>query len=175
MSGAENALGLDLGSGHKTTWGKEQNQWHVWPVRGQSQGAVNPAPVEKSGATVSYRTGDDGFHQAGVAWAGPRFTDNGDGTVTDNNTQLAWLKDAGVARAVSWADAVDFANALADGMAGLSDGSAPGDWRLPNARELFSLFDHGRQPLLPSGHPFLRASGDYWTSTTSPADPGRAY
>ena len=35
-------------------------------------------------------TGQDGEIQAGVAWPDPRFTDNGDGTVTDNVTGLMW-------------------------------------------------------------------------------------
>ena len=30
----------------------------------------------------------------GVAWPNPRFTDNGNGTVTDNLTGLIWLKNA---------------------------------------------------------------------------------
>ena len=39
-------------------------------------------------------TGQDGEIQAGVAWPNPRFTDNGNGTVTDNLTGLMWTKDA---------------------------------------------------------------------------------
>ena len=52
------------------------------------------APVPKSGQTSSNATGDDGDLQRGVAWPDPRFTDNGDGTVTDNLTGLIWLKNA---------------------------------------------------------------------------------
>jgi hypothetical protein len=33
----------------------------------------------------------DGEIRAGVAWPTPRFTDNGDGTATDNLTGLTWL------------------------------------------------------------------------------------
>ena len=39
-------------------------------------------------------TGQDGDIQAGVAWPNPRFTDNGDGTVTDNLTGLMWTQNA---------------------------------------------------------------------------------
>ena len=39
-------------------------------------------------------TGQDGDFQAGVEWPVPRFTDNADGTVTDNLTGLIWLKNA---------------------------------------------------------------------------------
>ena len=51
------------------------------------------ANVEKTGQTVYYSTGDDGYFEKGVAWPAPRFTDNGDGTVTDNLTGLIWLKN----------------------------------------------------------------------------------
>ena len=51
------------------------------------------APVAKTEQTQSYAAGDDGALQKGVALPRPRFTDNGDGTVTDNKTQLVWLKD----------------------------------------------------------------------------------
>ena len=39
-------------------------------------------------------TGQDGEIQAGVAWPEPRFTDNGDGTMTDNLTGLKWTKNS---------------------------------------------------------------------------------
>jgi len=55
---------------------------------------VGPAPMLKTGQTTSYATGDDGDLQRGIPWPNPRFTDNEDGTVTDNLTGLIWLKDA---------------------------------------------------------------------------------
>ena len=54
----------------------------------------NYAPVPKTGQTTSYGTGDDGALQKGVAWPTPRFTDNSNGTVTDNLTRLIWMKNA---------------------------------------------------------------------------------
>jgi hypothetical protein len=45
-----------------------------------------PAPVEKTGQITSYREGDDGDLQIGVASPNPRFTDNGDGTQTEHLT-----------------------------------------------------------------------------------------
>ncbi len=127
------------------------------------------AGVPKTGQTTLYETGDDGDLQKGVTWPSPRFTDNGDGTVTDNMTTLIWLKNAdfvGVTR--TWATALTDANTLADGSGGLSDGSSAGDWRLPNVRELSSLTDFSQSsPSLPSGYPFtsVQTSG-YWSSTT---------
>lgn len=94
----------------------------------------------KTGQTASYRTHDDGDLEKGVTWPSPRFTDNGDGTVTDNLTGLIWLKNANCAGASkNWDMAIDYAAALHDGCTncfgtagdcGLSDGSAEGDWRL---------------------------------------------
>jgi hypothetical protein len=99
------------------------------------------AAVAKTGQTTSYATGDDGDLEKGVEWPNPRFTDNSDGTVTDNLTGLIWLKDANCFGTSSWSNALSDCNTLADGACGLSDGSSAGDWRLPNVRELFSLLD----------------------------------
>ena len=113
------------------------------------------APVPKTGQTTSYGTRDDGALQKGVAWPTPRFTDNGNGTVTDNLTGLIWTKNANAFGQRTWAEALSDANGLASGSAGLTDGSKAGDWRLPNVRELQSLVDYGRSnPALPAGHPF---------------------
>jgi 2',3'-cyclic-nucleotide 2'-phosphodiesterase (5'-nucleotidase family) len=50
------------------------------------------------------------------------------------------------------AQALIDASNLKSGMAGLTDGSKAGDWRLPNVRELHSLIDFGRgTPALPEG------------------------
>ena len=54
--------------------------------------ALVPAPVPKSGQTTPYEPGDDGYLQRGAAWPNPRFSDNNDGTVTDNLNGLIWLK-----------------------------------------------------------------------------------
>jgi hypothetical protein len=107
----------------------------------------------------------------GVRWPDPRFTDNGDGTVTDHLTELIWLKNAdcfGDDLQLTWGRALRGANDLADGDCGLSDGSVPGDWRLPNLREFLSLIDYSQKaPALPTTHPFSDVPADawYWTST----------
>jgi hypothetical protein len=128
---------------------------------------------DPSGAPVSCAgTGQDGAHQAGAS-VGPRFTDNGNGTVKDNLTGLVWLKHASCFGAEPWADALSHANTLASGACGLTDGSAAGAWRLPNLAELLSLIDYGRAgPALPANHPFSGVSyGNYWSSTTCAAHP----
>ena len=115
-------------------------------------------------------TGQDGVWQKGVAWPSPRFTDNGNGTVTDNLTGLIWLKNANCYGQLPWTIALNVANALASGSCGLTDASSAGAWRLPNVREMQSLVDYGHyDPILPSGHPFtgVQTNDASWTSTTS--------
>jgi hypothetical protein len=119
--------------------------------------------------------GQDGDIQAGVAWPTPRFTDRRDGTVRDNLTGLMWLRNAGCFDLRTWPQALTDANTLAspNPNCGLTDGSHPGDWRLPNIHELLSLIDYSQvSPALPAGHPFTNVrfsvgsfSLVYWTST----------
>ena len=87
--------------------------------------------------------GQDGEFQLGVTWPNPRFTDNSDGTVTDNLTGLTWLQIADCFGLRSWEQALSDSNGLADPACGLSDGSSAGQWRLPNVRELLSLVHYG--------------------------------
>ncbi len=112
-------------------------------------------------------TGHDGEYQAGVS-VDPRFTDNGDGTVRDNVTGLTWLKDANCFGLRNWALGLSDANTLADGSCGLTDGSLPGEWRMPNVKESQSLIDYGHfLPALPDGHPFSGVQTTFYWSSTS--------
>jgi len=159
-----------------------QNKVVVIPLFGDEQQTLStPAPVEKTGQTTSYATGDDGDLQKGVAWPNPRFTDNKDGTVTDNLTGLIWLKNASCFGAKPWATALSDCNGLANGQCGLTDGSVAGDWRLPNVRELHSLIDYSQEdPAITSGHPFTNVwygepSSLYWSSSTDAGEAGTAW
>jgi len=67
--------------------------------------------------------------------SGARFTDMGDGTVRDNETDLIWLKDADAFGEMNWFDAVNEVAGLSSGEKGLSDESVDGDWRLPTTAE----------------------------------------
>jgi len=139
----------------------------------------NFAPVPKTGQTTVYVAGDDGALQKGVAWPTPRFTDNNNGTVTDNLTGLIWMKNANAFSGRTWTQAMSDANSLKSGDAGLTDGSKAGDWRLPNIRELHSLVDYGHVGVaLPAGHPFIGVDwqAPYWSSTSENSDlPGLAW
>jgi hypothetical protein len=135
-------------------------------------------------------SGQDGDLEKGVSWPGSRFTDNSDGTVTDNLTGLIWLENANCDTFFSgdgtgqnnrsWANALTAANSLEDGYCGLSDGSSAGDWRLPNVREMQSLVHYGvYDPAVPntagtgkwtSGDPFTGVQSSYYWSSTTCAD-----
>ncbi len=140
-----------------------------------SYGSLTILELPRTGQTTCYDTagtmipcagtGQDGEIQAGVAWPSPRFTDNGDETVTDNLTGLMWTKDANLpGMTKTWQAALDY-------VAGMNAGINPNfgftDWRLPNINELESLIDVGRYgPAFPIGHPFTDIQYIYWSSTS---------
>jgi hypothetical protein len=137
---------------------------------------ANYAPIPKTGQTTSYGPGDDGALQKGVAWPTQRFTNNGNGTVTDHLTGLIWLRNANAFGQCLWSQALSAANGLAAPAAGLSDGSKAGDWRLPNLHELQSLIYYSSwiSPAMPSGNfTDVPAGGQarYWSSTSAYGDP----
>ncbi len=139
--------------------------------------SISLSKFSKTGQTTSYATGDDGDIERGVEWPNPRFTDNLDGTVTDNLTGLIWLKHANCFALESWNGALEECNELSSGSCGLTDGSVIGDWRLPQRFELESLCDMAYYlPALPdtegtgqylAGNPFTFVKYyRYWSSTT---------
>lgn len=123
----------------------------------------------KTGQTVSYRNGDDGFYENGrlvdfltLNCNNPegntnRFTETTPLYVIDYATGLAWYKV--VLGADTWNNAIDIAEAFfAFGF---------DDWYLPNSNELGSLINLGMSSL--SYAPFNWGAGDYtnlWTSNT---------
>jgi hypothetical protein len=64
-----------------------------------------------------------------------RFTDNEDGTVTDNQSEMIWLKNGNCFDWRTWSQALSDSTGLLDGSCGLTDGSNAGDWRLPTSEE----------------------------------------
>lgn len=161
-------------------------------------GACGAFPA--SGQTTAHGTGSDGDVEAGASLS---YTDNGDGTITDNNTGLMWEKksDDGSIHDVddtyAWCgpscggtDEMDgtitttFLSTLngGGGFAGYTD------WRIPNVRELQSIVDYEAfSPAVASA--FDNACGGgcmvatcsctalsiYWSSTTDAEFPERAW
>lgn len=97
----------------------------------------------------------------------PSFTDNGDGTITDNNTGLMWAKTTadingnGVldeGDTAMWPEALYFCENLT--LAGYDD------WRLPTVKELVSIVDYNASfPAIDTTY-FPDTEFDYWTSTS---------
>ncbi len=100
-----------------------------------------------------------------------QFTDNNDGTVTDEATGLMWMQ-SDTKSAVSWEQALS--NAERSEFAGHTD------WRLPDAKELQGIVDYTRSPATTNSaaiNPIFECTkitneaGEedypyYWTSTT---------
>jgi len=111
-------------------------------------------PVVDTGQTKCYDAGDEilcpvpgeRFYGQDAQHAGnaPTFTDNGDGTVTDEVTGLMWQRspdvngdgDIDATDKLTFDEAVTYPDTLnARGSAGYTD------WRLPTIEELYSLID----------------------------------
>ena len=201
---------LEPGDRNIWTVNRANGRWIRTPLKVlDPEGSLAPAEVPRTGQTASYNQGDDGALQKGLAWPKPRFIklvntidDNGvgegvagnaicdgteicNGTVKDQLTGLVWLANANCFGPQKWDDALYSANTLISGKCGLSDGSKPGEWGLPNLNELHSLTSfHCQYPALsdrigdncfdPYNDPFFSNVafehvgfvGYYWSSTT---------
>lgn len=86
------------------------------------------------------------------------YTDNGDGTISDNLTQLVWQK-VPTTTPLTWEQALTYAEGLT--LAGASD------WRLPNIKELQSLNDENvSNPSVNTTYFSAIGVKNYWSSTT---------
>jgi len=161
--------------------------------------ACGPAPLPASGQTTAYTADkndgipgpvpvpDDGTVRAG---GGLTYVDNGDGTITDQNTGLMWEKKTGGfgasvhdqgGNAYVWSgdgsqqtiwDWLDLVNA--EGGTGFAGHN---DWRIPNVKELQSIINYENSspavsPAFNTNCTYLctecscTVSLPYWSSTT---------
>ena len=114
--------------------------------------------------------GQDGFYATDCS-NDPRFTEPvpPDGTVTDTCTGLMWQKGDNGGTTFSWCLALDHCETTLEGFAGHNN------WRLPNARELHSILNYGRQgPVLDAVFDPLAVSTHFWSSTSIIGNEGRA-
>jgi hypothetical protein len=103
--------------------------------------AAQTYPIVGTGQTKCYgATGEIAPPEPGQPFHGqdaqhpgpaPSYKDNGDGTVSDLNTGLIWVKARG--RKMTWQDAVTDAAACRVG--------GQSDWRMPGIKELYSLIN----------------------------------
>lgn len=101
-----------------------------------------------------------------------RYTDNGNGTITDIKTGLIWKQCSegqsgascsGTAARINWSMAL--AAAANSSFAGFND------WRLPNRKELWSLVETACYDPAINEARFPNTSGDmYWTSSSRASD-----
>ena len=127
-------------------------------------------------------SGDDGDLELGAARS---YTDNGDGTITDNVTGLMWEKlcDGAGCPTVNDKDTTyTWANAFAVKIADLNTVNFAGhnDWRLPNINELQTLANYGTfnpaiDPAFNNGVDSFTQSSRYWSSTTSASSTSSAW
>ena len=113
-----------------------------------------------SGDSISCTdTGQDGEIQAGLAFD---YTDNDDGTVTDNNTGLIW-QQGNSASTMDWEDALAYCNENTPDLPGSG-------WRLPNVKELFTLVDFGISSVAKIDLDYFPGTpaGVFWSATTVP-------
>ena len=132
-------------------------------------------PVYKTGAgNISGYTLDpreDGSMQCGEAWLNPRFTDNGNGTITDKMSGLVWIKNL-----VPHGAANDWSNSLSSSENLSYAGKT--DWRLPNVRELLSMQNWGKPAqnwLLKSGFTGVPSELKCWSSSIDPASASKVW
>lgn len=103
-----------------------------------------------------------------------RFTDNQDGTVTDNANRLVWLQDSECFETRTWQDASDAIEAFNKGTLenNCENTTQQTDWRLPSIEELVTLIDYSKvNPALGGKFQFSGAPPLYWSSTPFEGSP----
>ena len=95
------------------------------------------------------------------------FTDNGNGTITDNITNLVWQKVPNN-NPLTWEDALVYAEGLE-----LGNNS---NWRLPNIKEIQSISEVGlNNPSVNSNFFTISGTKKFWSSTSLPNQTTKAW
>jgi hypothetical protein len=129
------------------------------------------------------------FPGDGVDGPALSYTDNPDGTVTDNNTLLVWEKkvtggSSGTCNLTTNLHGVDstctWAEATGVWIAAINTANLGGhnDWRIPNVNELQSIVDYSKPspgPTIASSFPGSTAADVYWSSTATAGFSSRAW
>ena len=123
-----------------TTMNNDPTVFGVNFVDGRIKGYPKMDPRSRTGKLMFVR------YVRGTPYGENAFTDNGDGTVTDNSTGLMWLQqDSGGHKAgkdgnggLNWEQALAWCEGLSH--------AGHDDWRLPNAKELQGIVDYSRSP-----------------------------
>ncbi len=104
----------------------------TYPIVDTNQGLCygNAGQIEPPAAGDAFY-GQDAQYTGNV----PSYTDNGDGTITDNVTGLVWTQEIS-SYAMPWSDAAGYCESLETG--GYTD------WRLPTVKELWSIRDYSQ-------------------------------
>lgn len=93
-----------------------------------------------------------------ITFSVTHFTDNGDGTITDNYTGLVWQKIQSP-NTYTWEEALNYAGSFS--LAGKTN------WRIPNIKELFSLNKETlAKPSINNNYFPNVSSGNFWSSTS---------
>ena len=141
--------------------------WKYWSVTTKGNDSDNAWLFNMEDGTESYESKYTKYHVWPVH---ARFTDNANGTVTDNQTGLIWLKDANCYEDQNWHDATSMTDNLKAGECNLTDGSKPGDWYIPQLNEFHQLL-HGVYEQSDTPDMFNNAQREernYWTNSTEP-------
>lgn len=149
------------------TMGRDETVFGVNFIDGRIKGYPKYNPMSREENTMYFR-----MVRGNTSYGINDFTDNGDGTVSDNATGLMWQQsDDGNTR--DWENALSYAENLTLG--------EHSDWRLPDAKELQSIVDYTRCPDVTSSaaiNPIFSATsfndpegnpgqyGYYWTGTS---------
>ena len=133
----------------------------TYPIVDTNQGFC----YDNSGVLDTCPAEGEAFYGQDAQYTGnvPSYTDNGDGTITDNVTGLIWTQDIS-SYSMTWSDASSYCESLTTG--GYTD------WRLPTVKELWSIRDFSQGwPWVDTDYFYLVGDGSQqsqhhsWTST----------